>query len=130
MLTTDLITEIKSLSKTDKRIFFNELNNEQNDAFIPTAQEIADQEAALLTNLRNQCSIIFAVTVPENVTVPQIKTYLNKWVDDRAVKLASCCDTIAHFKDIQIKEAEANGNTVKAWLHQAIKMYSIYKFAQ
>jgi len=125
---TQFIDSIKALDKTNKRLFYNEFNAQQADAFALTQAEIDAKEAAYMTSLRTQAGLLFGITVPVNVTVNQIKTYLNNWIDDKAVKLQPLISggNIAKFKTKQVHEADLKGGDVKAYLQQAVKIYGIY----
>jgi len=76
-----------------------------------------------LAKLRTTSGVLFNISVPVNVTVVQIKTYLNNWVNTNVAKLPKFVGNVNTWKQHQIDEAEAAGNTVEAWLIQAVKIY-------
>jgi len=122
---TDLINSIKALDKTNKRLFFTAWSNESEDAFSPTQAEIDAQNLASWNALKSNVGKLFNITVPDSVTVPQIKTYLNTWIDNKA-KLMSLVGDLTKFKALQVLEADANGGDVNAYLQQARKLYWMY----
>jgi len=123
----DFMNNITALNKTNKRAFFNAFDAQRQDAFELTDEEKQAQYDAYMSRLRTLAGQLFGVSVPANVIVNQIKTFLNNWVDDKWDKLQPLVNDKISFKQQQLSEAEAAGNDVEAWLKQAVKISNIYK---
>lgn len=125
---TDIINAIKALSKDNKRLFFKAFFDEQDDSLIPTQAEIDAQNLAQWNALKTEAGLLFNIAIPDSVTVSQIKSYMNNWIDNHAFGLTALVGAMPGFKQLQVLEADANGGTVASYLRQAVKIKTLYGF--
>ena len=120
--------EFKTLIDTFGRTDWNYFNNAMSKALTPTAQEIEAEKLARFLKIKKAVEIYLKITIPEDVTVLEVKEFLSTWIDDNAekLKIAVKIDTFKTDQIAIIKEMPG-GETVDNYIirfHQVLSKFA------